>query len=240
MNKIQNNLIKFSDILSSARGVFLVIILLGIIEMGYLVDGLLGRQFALKAAVLPSVLTQETNEKRIENALPQLSTNPLLVEAAEMKARDMAARGYFSHDTPEGKTPWYWLDQVGYTYVYAGENLAVNFNESSDVTQAWMNSPSHRDNIIKDHYTEIGIATAVGLYKGKEAVFVVQFFGTPIKQNTFAKLLSQNKVTPKTSTTNNTPVVTPKNSPVPSVSEKKVTDTVLGEDVETNAQGVLI
>lgn len=133
------------------------------------------------AAVLPGVLTNLTNNIRTENNIGQLAENELLRKAAQMKADDMAKRGYFSHNTPEGKTPWYFLEQVGYKYSYAGENLAVNFFESSDVSLAWMNSQSHRANIIKKDYTEIGIAVANGVYEGKNTVFVVQFFGTPAK-----------------------------------------------------------
>ncbi len=97
-----------------------------------------------------------------------------------MKADDMATKGYFAHTSPEGLTPWYWFAQVGYNYTYAGENLAINFNESKDVDTAWLASPTHRANILNSHYTEIGIATAQGMYKGVQATFVVQMFGTPV------------------------------------------------------------
>lgn len=133
------------------------------------------------AAVLPGVLTSLTNDIRVDNSVPTLKVNPLLEKAAQMKADDMASRGYFAHNTPDGKTPWYFLEQVGYKYSYAGENLAVNFFESPDVSRAWMNSPSHRANIVKGDYTEIGIAVASGVYEDKHTVFVVQFFGTPAK-----------------------------------------------------------
>src|SRR6185369_17183845 len=132
------------------------------------------------ASVLPGVLTNLTNEERSQNDAAPLTVNPLLSKAAEMKAQDMAARGYFAHTSPDGKTPWYWLDQVGYYYSSAGENLAVNFFESSDVATAWMNSPTHRANIVKKEYKEIGIGVATGMYKGQSTVFVAQFFGTPL------------------------------------------------------------
>ena len=91
----------------------------------------------------------------------------------------MSTKGYFAHNSPENKTPWFWFDQVGYKYVYAGENLAINFNDSKDVAQAWMNSPTHRDNILKAGYTEVGTALSTGMYKGKEAIFVVQLYASP-------------------------------------------------------------
>jgi hypothetical protein len=91
----------------------------------------------------------------------------------------MAEKGYFSHTGPDGAQPWKWFREAGYRYEYAGENLAVNFNESEDVVNAWMKSPTHRANILKHDFTEVGIGVATGTYKGKEAVFVVQFFGKP-------------------------------------------------------------
>ena len=140
------------------------------------------------AAVLPAILANLTNEERQAQNLTALNTNPILVKAAELKANDMVTKGYFAHTSPEGKTPWYWLNQVGYKYQYAGENLAVNFTDSKDVTNAWMNSPTHKANIVKDKYTEIGTGIATGVFEGREAVFVVQVYANPliIKQNTIA------------------------------------------------------
>ncbi|KKT79162.1 MAG: SCP-like protein extracellular [Candidatus Giovannonibacteria bacterium GW2011_GWB1_45_9b] len=133
------------------------------------------------ASILPAVLVDETNTRRAEQDLAPLKTNHLLENAAKMKADDMATKGYFSHATPDGKTPWYFLDKAGYVFSAAGENLAVNFFDSKDVAEAWMNSAGHRANMLNSNYTEIGIATARGIYDGREAIFVVQFFGTPAR-----------------------------------------------------------
>lgn len=132
------------------------------------------------AAVLPAVLGDLTNEERKADHLLALNTNPILNKAAQMKAEDMAEKGYFAHTSPEGLTPWYWLKQVGYKYQYAGENLAINFTDSKDVTNAWMNSPTHKANIVKDKYTEVGTGIATGMYEGKETVFVAQVYANPI------------------------------------------------------------
>ncbi len=131
------------------------------------------------AAVLPEALVDLTNQNRVVAQLPVLKTNLLLTEAAQLKAEDMAKRGYFSHQSPEGASPWTWLEQVGYRYNYAGENLAVNFFDSQDVSRAWMNSPTHQANIIRPNFTEIGIGVAPGRFQGRDSVYVVQFFGQP-------------------------------------------------------------
>ena len=136
-------------------------------------------QSSQMAAVISATLVDLTNEDREKRDLPALTLSPILTAAAQAKADDMAAKGYFAHTSPEGRAPWYWFSQVGYDYIYAGENLAVKFSDSKSVERAWMESPKHRDNILNGRYTEVGIATATGTYEGKETTFVVQMFGTP-------------------------------------------------------------
>src|SRR3989344_2169737 len=133
------------------------------------------------AAVVKSALVDLTNKNRIAQKIPFLKINPVLEQAAALKAQDMSQKGYFAHVSPEGKTPWYWLDQVIYDYTYAGENLAINFFDSKEVADAWMNSPAHRANMVNKNFKEIGIALARGIYQNQETVFVVQFFATPVK-----------------------------------------------------------
>jgi hypothetical protein len=131
------------------------------------------------ATILPTVLVAETNVSRVEVGQNELVTNDMLAYAAQLKANDMAEKGYFAHISPDGTTPWYWIQKAGYSYSDAGENLAVNFVDSEEVHSAWMNSPTHRANILRDGFTEIGIATASGVYNGRPAIFVVQYFGKP-------------------------------------------------------------
>ena len=126
-----------------------------------------------------NALIQETNQQRETNALPALQESPALDEAAQEKANDMATKGYFAHTSPQGLTPWYWFENVGYSFSYAGENLAVNFSDSQDVTNAWMNSPEHRANILSSDFMQIGMATAQGTFDGQPATYVVEEFGTP-------------------------------------------------------------
>lgn len=133
------------------------------------------------AAIYSSVLVELTNTHRGDLALNTLKVNPLLEAAAKAKAEDMAKNEYFAHNSPYGLTPWYWIRNSGYDYLYAGENLAVNFTDSEDVEEAWMNSPGHRANILNNNFTEIGIGMANGMYQGREVTFVVQMFGSPKK-----------------------------------------------------------
>ncbi len=133
------------------------------------------------AAVVRSDVIDYTRDARTQEGGQSLSENEILNAAAQAKAEDMAARGYFSHVGPNGEEPWVWLERAGYEYVYAGENLAVRFNDSKDVVDAWMASPTHRANILKANYKEIGVGLAEGAYKGGRATFVVQYFASPAK-----------------------------------------------------------
>ncbi|PIR86018.1 hypothetical protein COU14_01230 [Candidatus Kaiserbacteria bacterium CG10_big_fil_rev_8_21_14_0_10_44_10] len=133
----------------------------------------------LVSTILPAVVTDATNSARAEEGKSPLVRNPALDEAARLKAEDMAKNEYFAHWSPTGVSPWHWFGEAGYSYVHAGENLAVHFTDSSAVVDAWLKSPTHRENIMNAKYTEIGIGTAKGQYEGYDTVFVVQMFGTP-------------------------------------------------------------
>jgi len=138
----------------------------------------------LLSAVIPRTLVDLANGSRFGSNLGALTISPTLEQAAQLKANDMALKSYFAHVSPDGVEPWHWFREAGYKYVYAGENLAVNFSDSVDVNNAWLNSPTHRANIMNDKFTEIGIATSKGFYKGRETIFVVQMFGRPVKAPT--------------------------------------------------------
>jgi hypothetical protein len=133
----------------------------------------------LVSTVLPSIVVQLTNEERFDNSTIPLQRNSTLDKAAKLKAEHMAENEYFSHFSPKGVSPWYWFDESGYVYAHAGENLAIHFTDSSEVVEAWMKSPTHRENIVNGVYTEIGVGTAKGKFEGYDTVYVVQLFGTP-------------------------------------------------------------
>lgn len=129
------------------------------------------------SSVVSSVLVDLTNKTRIEHGLPPLFYNPQLFTAARYKGEDMTTRHYFAHFAPDGTSPWHWFDKAGYSFLFAGENLAINFRSSTEVENAWMNSPKHRENILDPRYEDIGIATVPGIANDKEVLFVVQLFG---------------------------------------------------------------
>lgn len=117
------------------------------------------------------------NQKRIEANLAPLSLSDQLSTAATQKAQDMFGKDYWAHISPTGITPWAFITSSGYEYLYAGENLARNFDSADEVINAWMNSPSHRANILKPEYQDIGLAIMNGKLNGEDITLVVQEFG---------------------------------------------------------------
>jgi hypothetical protein len=191
------------------------------------------------AAVISSVLVDLANSDRQANALGGLAINEKLVSAAQAKANDMASKSYFAHVSPEGRDSWYWFKQAGYPFASAGENLAVDFSDSVDVERAWMNSPSHRANILNGRFTEIGIATAQGVYQGRSTVFVVQMFGRPASRSVApasvrAESLPSEPTVPAFATTEPIPAQAPTTS---TVAGAAASTTLNVEPVETIVLG---
>ena len=81
---------------------------------------------------------------------------------------------------PDGTTPWNFILNAKYQYEYAGENLARNFLFSNGVVDAWMNSKTHKENILRKEYTEVGFAVENGVLNGEETTIVVELFGKPL------------------------------------------------------------
>lgn len=119
-----------------------------------------------------------TNQKRLENGLEPLTLNQTLVSAATAKGADMIARDYWAHVAPDGTQPWKFFTDAGYKYRYAGENLARDFTNADSAVEAWMASPSHRENLLSSKYSEIGVAVVEGDLAGADTTVIVQFFGT--------------------------------------------------------------
>lgn len=155
-----------------------LLVLLALVGSAYLSIDILASQKTVANVSAASVVSL-TNDERADGGVPALARNSLLDAAAQMKAQDMAAKGYYAHVSPEGLTPMHWVDQAGYRYLIIGENLVVNRTDAGQVVDAFMGSPGHRANILRKDFTEIGVGVANGIYKGKDATFTVQIFAAP-------------------------------------------------------------
>ena len=119
-----------------------------------------------------------TNIEREKHGVSSVVENEKLNLAASKKALNMFEENYWAHYSPSGKDPWGFIQGEGYRFIYAGENLARNFYTPQEVVDAWMASPTHRDNLLSPRYKDIGIAVSEGMLKGQKTVLVVQEFGT--------------------------------------------------------------
>jgi len=128
--------------------------------------------------IVANEMIQITNQERERNNLLPLKVNSILAEAALRKGEDMVERGYFAHDTPEGKKPWNWIDKNEYDYIFAGENLAMDFTSGDMIHEAFMKSPSHKKNLLDPDYQEVGVAVVSGKIYGNDTDILVMFFGT--------------------------------------------------------------
>jgi len=156
--------------------------------------GTFPRVLGYAASIPPSEVIRLTNAQRVANGLPALSENSTLDSAALAKGNDMLAKGYWAHFAPDGTSPWSFFTSLGYKYRYAGENLARDFSDPTSVVSAWMNSPSHRENILNPNYGEIGVGVIEGILSGADTTIIVQFFGLPLSGAPSVPIAKANEV----------------------------------------------
>lgn len=160
----------------------------------------LSQEVAASSITPENIATLASNE-RIANNLNGLKYDARLAAAAQAKAYDMIEKDYWDHFGPNGETPWQFISGAGYTYVYAGENLAKGFSTAEGVHQAWMASPTHRANLLNENYRDIGVAVVEGELSGENVILVVQMFGSLTTEKPVAETVTKVPV-------NNPPPVT--------------------------------
>lgn len=130
------------------------------------------------ASVLVSDLIVNVNEVRAQAGLPPLVESATLNAVADQRSRDMVLRGYFSHTAPDGRTVFSLLHDRGVQYAIAGENLAWNAgyqqHAGEAALEAFLASPPHRENLLRQDYREIGVGVAS---QGERVYFTVVFTG---------------------------------------------------------------
>jgi len=124
-----------------------------------------------------------TNKERKSNGINTLTANQLLTKAAYDKADALMKNQTFSHTIGDRKFSA-WIKDTNYKYSFVGENLAINFMSSEGVIKAWLDSPTHKKNLLNDRFQEIGVAVVEGKFQGQNSIIVVQIFGTPLNSDT--------------------------------------------------------
>ncbi|WP_416979463.1 CAP domain-containing protein [Streptomyces sp. T028] len=112
------------------------------------------------------------NEERAKVGCSALSANSALSDLAEKFSDDMAARGFFDHTDPDGKSPWDRAEKAGISSL-GGENIARGQADAAAVMEAWMNSPGHKANILNCDFKTLG----VGVHFGSGGPWWTQDFG---------------------------------------------------------------
>lgn len=166
---------------------------------------------AYLSTITTSRIVQLTNVERKKVGAKELTVNSKLAQAAQQKGQDMLANQYFAHISPSGVTPWFWMKKVGYSYSVAGENLAIDFVDAENVVTAWLNSPTHKANMLSKEYTETGVAVVTGAFEGGTSIIVVHMFGLPLGESVASS-------TPKATPTPAPVVAAAKTTPTPTPS----------------------
>lgn len=113
-------------------------------------------RFATRIA--PRSLVDAMNRERQSRGVAPLRLSRRLSLAAGDRLGEMLERRYFAHVSPEGREPFEVIEERGYDFSEAGENLAAGFSSANAVVAAWMKSPGHRDNLLSPAFEEVGVA----------------------------------------------------------------------------------
>lgn len=129
-------------------------------------------------------LALETNKIRKKNNLNELIIDARLSSAAQKKADDMIKNNYWSHNSPTGASPWDFINNSGFSYISAGENLAKNYPDIESLISAWMSSETHRKNILNSDFNSVGFAISDGVIDTKITTIIVALYAQSSNQNT--------------------------------------------------------
>lgn len=168
-----------------------------------------------------NTLLQATNEQRSINGKTSLKLNQQLMNAAQAKAQDMVDRNYWSHNTPDGQEPWVFIIQAGYKYISIGENLAYGFTSATTTVNGWMNSPSHKENLLNTNFSEVGFGFANSpnfVQTGPETV-IVAMYGKPLVEIVHTSVENNTPAATQSATTTSTPAIPTTQQPAPATQQ---------------------
>ena len=146
------------------------------------------RVFANDNEITADNVTALMNAYRAEAGMGPLRIDGKLTKAAEARMQEMIDGEWWSHDAPDGTSPFVWLTANDYNYVAAAENLAAGFETARLLVQSWIESPGHRANILNPMYADCGIAVIDGRTDRRgEGKSIVVMFGRRVVEQVSAK-----------------------------------------------------
>ena len=119
---------------------------------------------AIKLTSPEAALLTAMNQTRQAHGLAPLRVDPNLLRAARWQSSDMASKGYFAHGAFAQR-----MTAFGVQGPRMGENLAWgtgSLGKPQVIVREWLNSPAHRENLLRAGYRRVGIGAAVGTYSG--------------------------------------------------------------------------
>ena len=154
----------------------------------------LGTLPANSSAVDSEPLMRLVNQERSNRNIPQLITHQSLMITAAEKSQDMIDRDFFNHVDPDGNYVWGKVIAAGYyPYTILGENLALDFATAEGMIKAWIDSPTHRENLLRREFVNQGMAALYGDYQGRYTNLTTNLFGalaltpSPVEQTESTK-----------------------------------------------------
>lgn len=167
-----------AKILHNSSIFIILVLILALSSTSFFVTNVRPDILGISYSISDGELLTLVNQARQDRGLAPLNLNSQLSDAARRKAQDMLEKNYWAHFSPDGSTsPWAFIKAAGYSYTYAGENLAKGFTDSGSIVSAWMNSQTHRDNMLSGRYSDVGFAIVPGSLNGEETVLIVEMFG---------------------------------------------------------------
>ena len=166
-------------------------VLIGALAAGFLpvlALAAIGPRVVLPVQPLESAVIADMNAIRVAHGLRPLRPSGALASSADQHSREMVDVGYFAHESADGSPFWArikrFYDREQSRRWLVGENLlwAANSVSAREVVRAWMRSPSHRANVLRDDYREIGVSAvrafaAPGVYARRRVVVLTVDFG---------------------------------------------------------------
>src|SRR3989338_9813831 len=142
----------------------------------------------------PEDIILHVNSERQKRGIPELRTADKLTEAASMRSKVILKYQNFSHQDPYERIELITvLPKVNYHFRFASENIGMGGVSAEDFVAGFMNSTSHRENLLNSELIESGAAVATGRYREYYVNIVVQLFGIPVSKNEFNGYNSQDK-----------------------------------------------
>ncbi|MFI5159515.1 MAG: CAP domain-containing protein, partial [Sphingobacteriales bacterium] len=182
---------------------------------------LIGGGSASASDITVSSVLNGVNNERSQRNISTLRTDSRLSNAAQSKSADMITRKYFAHVDPDGHYIWDKIVADGYTpYTILGENLAIDFSDTAGLIAAWIDSPTHRANLLNPGFADQGMGVALGdTAQGQYSIAITNTFGAQpaaTSQNTTPAKQTPVQTTPTKPVQNPTPSkpTTPAPSPI--------------------------